>query len=263
MFTAGGYNQASSVFYNSQGEGLARASEYWAQARVQAGGLFGQVFYVNNDGGSKDNPTFLYQTGNRTPVARTQLEAQLQYNFQTPSILGADWTVGVDYRFAGQDTENLVYGREEEDDDYSVIGGYVQGKFELAKKLDLVLAARYDQFNFIDDGAFAPRAALVYKANPKHTFRASYNKTNSTVSNLQLNIDFPLAAIVPQSFDIWLIGNKGTQTYTNPELSWFNGLIPNLPVIAGEDGSVTLPVNGLPTGVGYGLVAEQVIAALS
>lgn len=249
---SGGYNQASAIFYNEQGEGLAQAKEFWGQARLQAGGLFAQIFAVDNDGGSSDNPTFLYQTGNRTPVARTQLEGQVQYNFGLASILNSDWTVGFDYRFAGQDTENLVYGRNEDDDDYSVYGGYIQGKFELASKLDLVVAGRYDQFNFIDDGAFAPRAALVYKMNPKHTLRATYNRANSTVSNLQLNIDFPLANIIPGSFDIWLYGNKKPQTFNNPRISWFNGLIPDVPV----------GTPGLPLGVPYTLVNDPTLAAL-
>ena len=222
---SGGYNTGKSVFYNEQGEGLFQANEFWTQARVQKGGLFAQLFYVNNDGGSQDNPTFLYQTSNRTPVGRTQLEGQLQYNFDVKSFLNSNWTAGFDYRFAGQDTENLVYGRNENDDDFSVLGGYIQGKLELSKKIDLVVAGRYDRFNFIDEGAFAPRAALVYKASPNHTFRGSFNRANSTVSNLQLNIDFPLSVVSP-TFDIWLFGNKVEQTFNNPQTGW---LLPGIP----------------------------------
>ncbi len=246
---SGGYNQASSVFYNEQGEGLSQSTEFWGQARVQAGGLFAQVFSVLNDGGSKQNPTFLYQTGLRTPVGRTQVEGQVQYNFDTESFLNSSWTAGIDYRFAGQNTENLVYGRNEEDDSYSVVGGYVQGKFSPLTSLDLVLAARYDRFNFIDEGAFSPRAALVYKINPKHTLRASFNRANSTVSNLQLNIDFPLNTLIPGAFDIWLYGNKTPQTFTEPTIQWFDPRIP-----AG--------LTSLPHAVPFGSVNETVAAAL-
>lgn len=246
---AGGFNTASSVFYNEQGEGLSQNQEFWSQARIQKGGFFGQVFYVNNDGGTKDNPTFLYQTGNRTPVGRTQLEAQGQYNFDTPNFGNSNWTAGIDYRFSGQDTENLVYGRQEEDDDFSVIGGYLQGKFEVSKKVDLVVAGRYDRFNFIDDGAFAPRAAIVYKAAPNHTFRGSFNRANTTVSNLQLNIDFPLATVIPGSFDIWLYGNKNEQTFNNTAITWFNPVVPTgspgLPfgVILGQEAAPGVTLN--------------------
>lgn len=253
IVTSGGFNTASSVFYNEQGEGLAQANEFWGQARVQAGGLFGQVFFVNNDGGAEDNPTFLYQTGNYSGVARNQLEAQLQYNFDIESFLKSNWTAGFDYRLATQDTRNLVYGRNEDDDDFEVIGAYVQGKMVLSDKIDFVVAGRYDQFNFIDDGAFAPRAALVYKLNPKHTFRASYNRTNSTVSNLQLNIDFPLATVIPGGSDIWLYGNKTTQTFENAQLAWFTNAFPNVPV----------GTPGLPLAIPFSTVNAGTVAALS
>lgn len=253
IVTSGGFNTASSVFYNEQGEGLAQANEFWGQARVQAGGLFGQVFVVNNDGGAEDNPTFLYQTGNYSGVARNQVEAQLQYNTDFESFLNSNWTAGVDYRLATQDTRNLVYGRNEKDDDFSIVGAYVQGKMELSDKIDFVVAGRYDQFNFIDEGAFAPRAALVYKVNPKHTFRASYNRTNSTVSNLQLNIDFPLSTVIPGAFDVWLYGNKTTQTFENAELAWFSPAVPNVPV----------GTPGLPLGVPFATVNQGTIDALS
>ncbi len=250
---SGGVNQASSVFYNEQGEGLAQSTEFWGQARVQAGGLFAQVFGVTNDGGTKERPTFLYQTGFRTPVQRNQLEAQVQYNFDAKKFLNSNFTVGVDYRFAGQDTENLVYGRNEDDDSYLVFGGYVQGKFKLTNQLDAVLAARYDQFNFINEGAFAPRAALVYKVNPQHTVRASYNRSNTTVSNLQLNIDFPLSTIIPGSFDVWLHGNKEVRAFAdNPLIEWFNPDIPAVPI----------GTPGLPTGVPYASVAAPTNAAI-
>ena len=272
---SGGYNQASSVFYNEQGEGLAQATEFWAQARAQIGGLFVQMFGVTNDGGSDENPTFLYQTGLNTSIARTQFEAQAQYNFDTPELLNANWTAGFDYRFAGQDTQGFVYGRQEEDDDFSVIGGYVQGKFVLSPKFDLVAAARYDRFNFIDDGAFSPRAALVYKAAPNHTFRASYNRSTTTVSNLQLNIDFPLSGVIPGSFDVWLKGNKEEQTFaSDATIDWFAGLIPSIPygtagaglplgVILGQEAAPGVSLNdAVIAGILQGLAADPATAGL-
>lgn len=250
IVTSGGFNTASSVFYNEQGEGLAQANEFWGQARVQAGGFFGQVFVVSNDGGGEDNPTFLYQTGNFSGVARNQFEAQLQYNTDL-NFLNSNWTAGVDYRLATQDTRALVYGRNEDDDNFEVIGGYIQGKMELSDKFDFVVAGRYDQFNFINEGAFAPRAALVYKINPMHTVRASYNRTNSTVSNLQLNIDFPLAVLSP-GLDIWLYGNKTEQTFNNTATTW---LIPGSESFQGSD--------QLPLGYAFGAVNAPVSAGIA
>ncbi|MFK7774298.1 MAG: TonB-dependent receptor [Saprospiraceae bacterium] len=246
IITSGGFTNASSVFYNEQGEGLAQATEYWGQARMQYGGLFAQFFAVANDGGSDENPTFLYQTGNNTSIARTQLEGQLQYNWDM-DFLKSNWTAGFDYRYAGQDTKSFVYGRNEDDDSYSVAGAYVQGKMALHDKVDMVIAARADKFNFIDDVAFAPRLALVYKAAPAHTFRGSFNRTASTVSNLQLNIDFPLNSAA------WLYGNKNEQTFDkNLPLGWLFG-----------GGAIPEGLNQLPLGIAYGGVVGQIAPLLS
>ena len=249
LFLSGGYNQASAVFYNSQGEGLSQAKELWGQARVQKGGFFAQAFYVTNDGGSKENPTFLYQTGNRTSLGRDQFEAQVQYNFDVPKLFNGEFTTGVDYRLTKSKTFNLVYGRNEDKDDYSIIGGYVQGKFEISKKIDVLLAGRYDQFNFINEGTFAPRAAIVYKHNPKHTIRATYNKSSSPNQALEAYIDFPLADAGP--FAIWLLGNQES-------VEWNDEVGTTLFV----EGNPTVPNIGIPTNVAYGAITPELIPAI-
>jgi len=248
---SGGTNNGSSPFYNSQGVGLSQATEYWTQARIQKGGLFAQAFWLYNDGGPDDRPTFLYQTGATTRVERTQLEAQLQYNFDTPNLLDANWTAGFDYRQSVADTRNLVYGRNEQDDDFGIVGAYLQGKFALGSKLDLVLAGRGDRFNFLDETAFSPRAVLVFKPSPKHTFRGGFNRAVGAPTQLQVNIDFPVTAFnVPGVGPVglaWLLGNKEEQTFGNsPQIVWNSAIqafgIPNLPV----------GTPGLPNAVAYG-----------
>lgn len=253
VFVSGGVNSSSAVFYNSQGEGLSQGTEFWTQARMQKGGLFAQLFYQGSNGGSDKNPTFLYQTGFSTPVGRQQLEGQLQYNFDVPNFLNANFTVGTDYRNAISDSQNLVYGRNEDDDDFTIIGGYVQGKFALGKKLDLVLAGRYDRFNFLDDGGFSPRAALVFKPHPKHTIRASYNKAISTPTALNLFIDFPVSVPVPGLFDVWLAGVNQEHDYgDNPMIDFTAPGLPDLPY----------GTPGLPLAVPYGAVNAAVLSQL-
>ena len=142
----------------------------------------------------------------------------------------------------------MVYGRNEDDDDFSIAGIYLQGKFALADKLDLVLAGRADRFNFLDETAFSPRAVVVYKPSPKHTFRFGYNRAVSSPSQLQINIDFPVSSPVPGAYDIWLVGNKNEQTFAaNPEIK-FNGVLP----------FPNIPVNtpGLPLGFVQGAVTQ-------
>ncbi|MBX2871246.1 MAG: TonB-dependent receptor [Saprospiraceae bacterium] len=250
---AAGYNTASSVFYNDLGEGLAQANEYWTQARMQKGGLFAQIFYVDNDGGKEDNPTFLYQTGNMSSVGRKQIEGQLQYNIETPNFLNADWTFGVDYRQAISSTNNLTYGRFEADDDYRIFGGYLQGKFAVSPQLDILAAGRYDDFNILDEGFFSPRLALVWKPDPKHTFRATYNRAGAPPGALVYNIDFPVNAPVPGLFDFWLAGQRELHEFSdNPMIDVTIPGVPDLP----------FGTPGLPLAVPFGAVNDAVLAGL-
>jgi iron complex outermembrane receptor protein len=253
IIVSAGHNNSSSVFYNSQGEGLFQANEIWTQARFQKRGFFAQFFFVDNDGGKPDNPTFLYQTGNRSPIARRQFEGQLQYNFVVPKFLNADFTVGSDYRLAQNFTEGKVFGRNEDNDDYLIFGAYAQGKFELTRKIDFVVAGRADRFNFIDAQAFSPRVAFVYKAVPNHTFRASFNISNSAPSGLNTFIDFPVASPVPGLFDVWLKGQVDEQRFgANPTIDFTAPGLPNLPY----------GTPGLPLAVAYGALTPNILPAL-
>ncbi len=250
---SGGYNEASAVFYNDLGEGLSQASEIWTQARVQKGGLFGQIFFVDNNGGTDDKPTFLYQTGNVSPIGRKQIEGQLQYNFGTPSFLDADWTVGADFRQALSDTRNQTYGKNEDHDDYRIFGGYAQGKFALADKLDMILAGRYDDFDFIEDGFFSPRVAFVFKASPRHTFRASFNRAGNAAQGLEYYIDFPVNAPIPGLLDFWLSGQNDIQNFSdNPMIDVTLPGVPHLP----------WGTPGLPLAIPYSQINDAVLAQL-
>ncbi|MEM8487743.1 MAG: carboxypeptidase-like regulatory domain-containing protein, partial [Bacteroidota bacterium] len=110
---SGGWNAGSSIFYNELGEGFTHSNEYWGQVRLNHKGFFAQTYYIKNDGGSDGNPVYLNRTGLIVPLERTHFEAQAQYNFNTPALLDAEWTAGVDFRNAGANTENHVYGRNE------------------------------------------------------------------------------------------------------------------------------------------------------
>ena len=57
------------------------------------------------------------------------------------------------------DTEGTINGANEDDDDINEFGVYLQSETSLTDKLELVLAARYDDHNRIPDAELSPRAA--------------------------------------------------------------------------------------------------------
>lgn len=249
IVAAGGWNAGSSIFYNELGEGVTQSNETWGQLRLNHKGLFAQTYYIKNDGGDDSNPVYLNRTGLIVPLERTHFEAQVQYNFDTPSFLNAEWTVGADFRNAGANTENHVYGRNEEDDDYRIFGGYVQGKLKFGNKLDFFLAGRYDTYNFTDEKTFSPRAAFVYKPNENHNIRLSYNRAANPIPASDIYFDLPVQTT--PIFNVWNMGGINPQTFDNPMITWMVPGVPETPFDA-----------GFPLAAAYGAVTPDVIAGI-
>ena len=252
---AAGIANGGGLFFNSQGPGYTQGTDWWAQARYRSGGLFAQAYYNANDGGTAENPTFLYNTGLRQVASRNSLEAQIQYNFDVPDFLNTNFTIGADYRDTDTDSEYTLYGRFDDDDQYTIMGAYVQGTSALTDKLDLNYAVRYDTFNFIDEGGLSPRVALVYKADEKNTFRASYNIATTGPTSLQQYIDFPVSTVQPAVFDVWLSGQNDVQTI-NP-----NGFIDS--TLLPGDNDFPTSITGLPLAVPYQAISAAANVAIN
>jgi len=246
---SGGWNTGSAVFYNDLGEGYTTSNEVYGQARLNYKGLFAQTYFIKNDGGDDEKPVYLNRTGLIVPLARTHFETQLQYNFDLP-FLDSEWSTGFDFRNATADSENHVYGRNEENDDYRILGGYLQGKLKFGDKLDLFVAGRYDGYNFTDEKTFSPRAALVYKPHQNHTFRLSYNKAANPIPASDIYFDLPVQTT--PVFNVWNMGGIRTQTFgDDPRIDW---LVPGVPA--------TSYGTGFPLDAAYGFVNEDVIAGV-
>jgi iron complex outermembrane receptor protein len=255
---AAGMANGNGLFFNSQGYGQIQGNDYWAQARFNSGRWFMNAYYSSNDGGDEENPTFLYGTGFRQVARRTALEAQVQYNFEIPS-LNSYFIAGFDYRNNESDSANTLYGRNEADDDFLIAGAYLQGTTDLSDKLTLTYTGRYDKLNFVDEGKFAPKVALVFKPDSRNSFRASYSIATFGPSALETYIDFPVLTLAPGVYDVWLAGQISPQTFAPPASQVFElaGLGISLPVA-----TPGLP-NAVTTGAVGGLSAAGAVAALS
>jgi outer membrane receptor protein involved in Fe transport len=75
-------------------------------------------------------------------------------------------------------------------------GAYAQDEIFLANPLRLVVGARVDRFDYLDDFVFSPRVALMLKPEENHTVRLSYNRayrSPSVINNfLDIQISEPL-----------------------------------------------------------------------
>ena len=203
---SGGYSDAGGIFIQDQGYSYNQGLDYWVQARMTTGNLFLQAAYNTNDGGDAENPTFLYETGNRVIGKREFLTLNAQYDLDVPSFLDSKFNFGIDYQDTKSDSEYTLYGRNEDDDPYNISGVYAQGQSKLSDNLTMTYAARYDKLNFIDDGAFAPKLALVYKLNDSNSIRVSASRGTYGPSALETYIDFPVRTLSAGQLDVWLSG---------------------------------------------------------
>ena len=134
-----------------------------------------------------------------------------QYDLDVPSFLDSKFNFGIDYQDTKSDSEYTLYGRNEDNDPYNISGVYAQGQSKLSDNLTITYAARYDKLNFIDDGAFAPKLAMVYKLNDSNSIISASRGTYGP-SALKL-IDFSCPNTQVGALDIWLSGQIEPHVY--------------------------------------------------
>ncbi|MCC7264521.1 MAG: TonB-dependent receptor [Candidatus Latescibacteria bacterium] len=193
-----GHNQGD--YIEMTGLGAAQAKEWaynYAQLRLLYRNWFAQVFRNWSDAGK----TYLLRTGAEI-VDKSSLTA---FQVQHAAALGSRqrFIYGVDALLTRPDTDGTITGQNEGDDDINELGGYLQSETALHRKLDLVLALRYDDHNRIDKAEWSPRAALVFKPRDTQTLRLTYNRAFSTPTSNNLYLDLvatPDAFKIGQSF---------------------------------------------------------------
>jgi outer membrane receptor for ferrienterochelin and colicins len=157
---------------------------YYAQARYLYKGWFAQAFINGSDAGD----TYLFRTGDLIIDHSKQYVGQIQHSDELVNKK-LNLVYGADGIYTAPDTENTINGKNEDSDNMMEIGAYAQGDYKAGSKFNLIAAMRYDYHNFVDQPFLSPRAAVVYKANNKNTFRLTYNRSFSAPSSNNLNLD--------------------------------------------------------------------------
>jgi outer membrane receptor for ferrienterochelin and colicins len=111
---------------------------------------------------------------------------QLQQGFTLGST---KFTAGLDVIMTTPVTEGTINGRNENDDNISEIGGYIQVTQPLSDKFDFLGAARIDQNSRITGQQFSPRAAILYKMSPTQNFRFTFNRAFNSPASFAFALD--------------------------------------------------------------------------
>ena len=174
-----------------QGEGFGYT---YGQLRLDAGGFFAQAYANFNDAGD----SFVYREGSVDDVVdnSTEVNVQGQYDFD---ILEERFrfVLGAEYELTNPVTKSTIFGRNEGHDRFAETGAYLQSVVRLSPALNATLAVRADRHDLFEGVQISPRAALVFKPDPAHSIRATFNRAFASPGTNNLFLDFNAGAAGP------------------------------------------------------------------
>ena len=183
IFAFGG-TQTTGTELTGLGAGQAKNWRYmYGQTRFIYKDLFAQFFVNSSDAGD----TYTLRDGLPVIDKSDLYVGQIQHGYS----LGERqrFTYGLDLLMTRPETEGTINGRNEDNDNITEIGGYLQSETKLTSQLKFILAGRADNHSHLNDIVLSPRAALAFQPNDDHNLRLTYNRAFSTPSTSNLFLD--------------------------------------------------------------------------
>ena len=181
---ASGFTQTTGTELTGLGAGQAKNWTYgYGQGRFIYKDLFAQAFWNTSDAGD----TYTLRDGLPVVDKSSLYVGQIQHGYS----LGERqrFTYGLDLLLTRPETEGTINGRNEDNDNITEIGGYLQSETKLTSQLKFILAGRADNHSHLNDIVLSPRAALAFQPNDDHNLRLTYNRAFSTPSTSNLFLD--------------------------------------------------------------------------
>jgi iron complex outermembrane receptor protein len=154
------------------------------QARASLGRFFGQAYLEAGDAGG----TYTTRTGESVFDDSKLYVGQLQHGL---AILDGrqDFTYGADLLHTIPGSSGSVYGRNEDDDEVTQTGVYLQSETRLTDRFRVVLAGRGDYHSVLEKTIFSPRAGIVFEPARNQNFRVTYNRAFQAPTAINLFLD--------------------------------------------------------------------------
>ncbi|MES2522234.1 MAG: TonB-dependent receptor [Gemmatimonadota bacterium] len=181
------------------------------QQRFRWNKLFLQAFLNSSNAGNDDststNGTVYLRSGNSIVDKSRVAALQAQHGFDMAGGKQS-FTYGADYIWTNPRTGNTINGGNENVDNVTEYGAYIQSSTRPTDRIELLLAARGDANNVIEGSFFSPRAALIFKPTENQNVRFTFNRAFSTPANFSFFLDILSTPNVGGSgFDIRGRGN--------------------------------------------------------
>lgn len=184
----------------------------YVNAQITSGDFFAQTFYNKSDAGG----TYFLRTGNPIVDKSDLLGVRVQDAYRVNDDIRL--TYGADFFATNPVTEGTINGVNEDNDNYTEVGGYLQGDWKITSKLSALAAIRADRHSVINEMVLSPRVALMYKLDENSSVRATYNTAFSNPGTNDLFLDLLSA---PDAFGLgranpaWAVGVWGASAGRN------------------------------------------------
>ena len=153
------------------------------QARYATPRLAVQAFLNTSDAGS----SFWLRSGDTIRDESRLLAVQARHLSDIDDRVNLIY--GIDYQHTDPRTFGTIHGRFEDDDGSDEIGAYLHSKIRLGRRIDALLATRYDRHSRVEKSIFSPRVGLVFKPSESQSLRVTYNRAFGTPLGSELLID--------------------------------------------------------------------------
>lgn len=184
LILAGGFSSASGVELTGLGAAQVINWRYsYGQARFRYKNLFVQAYLNNSNAGD----TYLLRSGDLITDKSNFIVGQIQHIVEPVENLRIIY--GADALLTRPNTAGTINGENEDKDNISEYGAYVQAQYNVSEKLRFVAATRADYHNFVKKIFLSPRAAVIYKPVESQTLRLTYNRAFSSPTSNNVNLD--------------------------------------------------------------------------
>lgn len=179
---------------------------YYTQARINWKKLFAQVYLNGNNAGD----TYYVPTGGIYKDRSKFYGMQVQHSSDLWKKLNLVY--GADAFMYRPDTEYTLHGRNEDNDNITEGGTYLQATYNLHPRVQILAASRLDYGTQLEKATISPRAAFIYKPGTGQNLRFVFNKAYRTAGPSAYFVDVAQATI-PVDISVRALGtsNSGFQ----------------------------------------------------
>ena len=184
LIFSGGRSTASGV--ELTGLGAAQIIDWsytYGQVRFRHKNLFIQTYINNSNAGN----TYLLRSGDLISDKSNFIVGQIQHVVEPVENMRIIY--GADMLLTRPNTNRTINGENEDSDNISEYGVYVQAQYQVTEKWKFIAATRADYHNFVKKVFLSPRAAIIYKPVESQTLRLTYNRAFSSPTSNNVNLD--------------------------------------------------------------------------